>query len=185
MSTSTGSCAMKAATNAITSSADDSVGRPARSTASSGKPSCPYAPCSCGISSAISRRVSFGRVSRQDLPVRLSQLVEASEAVARTGSRLEKVARLAALLKSAEPAELPVIVSFLSGSPLQGRIGIGGATLAALSDVPASPDPPLSVVDIDATFDAVKSTAGAGSAARRAGLLRTLFSRATRAEQQF
>ena len=117
--------------------------------------------------------------------MRLSQLVEVSDAVAATSSRLEKVARLASLLESAEPAELPVIVAFLSGSPRQGRIGVGGASLSELSAVSATAEPQLSLREVDAAFDAVKSATGAGSAARRREILRSLGSRATCAERDF
>jgi DNA ligase-1 len=117
--------------------------------------------------------------------VRLSQLVEVSEAVAATSGRLEKISRLASLIESAGADELPIIVSFLSGSPRQGRVGIGGASLSELSSIEPVADPQLSLGDVDATFDRVKSTSGTGSSARRAELLRSLFSRATRGEQQF
>src|SRR5215831_12652629 len=57
----------------------------------------------------------------------LADVVRASEAVAGTSSRSAKVATLAELLRSLEPAEVPVVAALLSGVPRQGRIGVGYA----------------------------------------------------------
>jgi len=64
--------------------------------------------------------------------VLFQDVVAASAAVAATAGRLEKVAHLAALLERAAPDEIPIAVAFLSGTPRQGRIGVGGARLRAL-----------------------------------------------------
>jgi ATP-dependent DNA ligase I len=61
--------------------------------------------------------------------VLLSNLVEASAAVAATSARNAKIAQIAALLARAEPGEVAVAVAFLSGDLLQGQIGVGYAAL--------------------------------------------------------
>jgi len=133
--------------------------------------------------------------------VRLSEVVAASAAVAGTSGRLEKIGYLADLLVRTPPGELEIVVSFLTGEPRQGRVGVGGATLApwwkAARDVlPASspaaapsagshaPDA-LDLRDVDAAFERLASAAGAGSTATRSDVLRELLGRATRDEQDF
>ena len=115
--------------------------------------------------------------------MRLIDLVNASSAVAATSRRLEKIDLIASLLKSAGPDEIAAVVAFLSGGPRQGRIGIGHAAIAAASDHPAADAPALTIAEVDAAFESLASTAGAGSAKARAQLLAALFARATPAEQ--
>ena len=117
--------------------------------------------------------------------MRLSDVVAASRAVTGTSGRLEKIAHLADLLKRVPPDEIAIVVPFLSGSARQGRIGIGGALLSNMRDVPAAGAPTLDVRDVDAVFDRVAATSGAGSSAARGQLLRDLLARATRDEQEF
>jgi ATP-dependent DNA ligase I len=117
--------------------------------------------------------------------VRLAEIVAASAAVAATAARLEKIGQLAALLPRVPPDEIAIVIPFLSGDTRQGRIGIGGALLSTLRDVPPAPGPSLEVADVDAAFHEIASTSGAGSSATRAQRLRQLFERATRDEQDF
>jgi DNA ligase-1 len=117
--------------------------------------------------------------------MRLGEVVSASNTVAAASGRLDKIARLADLLRRAPPDQIATLVAFLSGSTRQGRIGIGGATLRALRDVPPADLPSLDVADVDATFDRLAATSGAGSASARDAQLRQLFGRATRDEQDF
>ena len=117
--------------------------------------------------------------------MRLAELVEASIGVAAVSGRLAKVDRLAALLSRAAPDEIEAIVAFLSGSPRQGRIGIGGAAIAEASDVPAASSASLEIADVDRTFSHLGAISGAGSSRQRAAILRDLFARATGAEQDF
>ena len=56
-----------------------------------------------------------------------------SRAVAETSGRLDKIERLASLLKRTPPEEIEIAAAFLTGSPRQGRIGIGGAALRSAS----------------------------------------------------
>ncbi|MGH3907890.1 MAG: ATP-dependent DNA ligase [Pseudonocardiaceae bacterium] len=117
--------------------------------------------------------------------VLLGEVVAAWEVVAATRSRTAKTQALAALLgTTADPAELGLVVGFLTGEPRQGRFGIGWSTLAAL-DVPDAPAPELTVAQVDQALDEIARTTGAGSAARRRALLGALFARATPDEQRF
>src|SRR5439155_18057359 len=62
---------------------------------------------------------------------------------------------------------------------------IGGASLSGLRDVRSVEMSSLDVRDVDAAFDRLAVSSGAGSAARRAELLRELFRQATHDEQDF
>jgi DNA ligase-1 len=117
--------------------------------------------------------------------MRLADVVAASNAVAATSGRLEKIGRLAELLKGTPPDEIEIVVAFLTGEPRQGRLGIGMAVLSSMRDVPASAESTLEIRDIDAAFDRFAATAGAGSSSARATLLRDLLARATANEQDF
>src|SRR5689334_10602037 len=109
--------------------------------------------------------------------MRLTEVVSASAAVAATSSRLDKIGRLAELLKRTPSDQIETVVAFLTGSTRQGRMGIGGATLHQLRDVPPAGVPSLDIADIDAAFDRIAQTAGRGSASARDGLLRQLLGR--------
>jgi DNA ligase-1 len=117
--------------------------------------------------------------------MRLAEVVSASNAVAATSGRLEKIAHLADLIRRPPAEQLGTVIAFLSGSIRQGRIGIGGATIRALHDVPPADVPTLDIADVDASFDRLAATSGAGSTAAREAQLRQLFGRATRDEQNF
>jgi len=117
--------------------------------------------------------------------MRLADVVAVSAAVASTSGRLEKIGHLSALLQRTPPDELSIVIPFLSGEARQGRIGIGGAALSALRDVPPADAPSLELLDVDRAFDRVAAASGAGSSASRAQLLRQLLGRATRGEQDF
>ncbi|WP_024801882.1 ATP-dependent DNA ligase [Nocardia sp. BMG51109] len=114
----------------------------------------------------------------------LSQVVEASEAVRATSSRKTKIATLAELLSRAGPAELAPVVAWVSGEPLQGRIGTGWRTLTAVSVDPAA-EPGLTVTAVDETLGNLAHTGGSGSTARRRALLVDLLSAATAPERDF
>jgi len=117
--------------------------------------------------------------------MRLAEVVEASRAVASTSGRLEKVAHLADVVRRVPPEEIETVIGFLSGAARQGRVGIGGASLTGLRDVPAAEIASLDVRNVDAVFDRLAVSSGPGSASRRAELLRQLFRQATRDEQDF
>jgi DNA ligase-1 len=114
----------------------------------------------------------------------LAELARTSQRVAATPARLAKVHELAALLKILEPDEIAVAVNYLSGEIPQGKIGIGYATLRAAAAASA-PAASLSVADVDRQLAELADIRGGGSTARRALVLRDLFSQATEPEQEF
>jgi DNA ligase-1 len=117
--------------------------------------------------------------------MRLAEVVAASRAVAGTAARLEKISHLVDLLTRVPPDDIAIVIAFLSGEPRQGRMKIGGALLSAMRDVAPADSLSLDVVEVDAAFARIAVLSGAGSAASRAQLLRELFGRATRDEQDF
>jgi len=117
--------------------------------------------------------------------VRLADVVAASRAVAETSRRLEKIERLADLLKRTPPDEIEIVVACLTGEPRQGRLRVGWAQLATMRDVPAADVPSLEVGTLDAIFDRMAATGGARSVGERARLLRELLGQATHDEQDF
>ncbi|WP_158888657.1 ATP-dependent DNA ligase [Amycolatopsis anabasis] len=114
----------------------------------------------------------------------LTDVVTASAALSATRSRKAKTATLAELLRAAAPEELGAVVAFLTGQPLQGRIGTGWRTLAELG-APRAPGASLEVSEVDRALGEVAGLSGSGSARRRAETLHALFARATEAEQHF
>ena len=114
----------------------------------------------------------------------LQQLVQTSRQVAATSARLAKIDLLAALLKQARPTEIATAIAYLSGSVRQAKLGVGWATLQA-ARAEAAQRPSLEIADVDATLTRLAASAGKGSAAAKAELLRDLFARATSEEQDF
>ena len=102
-----------------------------------------------------------------------------------TSGRLEKIGHLADLLTRTPPDQIPTVIAFLSGSTLHGRIGIGGAALHAMRDVPPSDAPTLDLAEVNAAFDRIAAASGPGSATARSQHLRALLGRATADEQDF
>ena len=132
--------------------------------------------------------------------VLLSALVRTSETVAGAPGRKAKIEAIAALLRQAGPAEVPVAVAFLSGELRQRQIGVGFAAIRDLlgdsfwasadggGPGDAGPDPvgpPLTLADVDAAFAAIGAISGPGTQAERRRLLGAVFSRATPAERSF
>jgi len=114
----------------------------------------------------------------------LADVVDASNRVADTNSRLAKRDAIAACLRGAAADEVEIAVAYLAGETRQGRIGIGYAMLAALRGTHAA-QAALTLRDVDATLERIAATTGRGSAAERGAQLRALFERATAAEQDF
>ncbi|KZB87613.1 ATP-dependent DNA ligase [Amycolatopsis regifaucium] len=114
----------------------------------------------------------------------LTAVVTASAELAATRSRKAKIATLAALLRAAGELELPAVVAFLTGQPTQGRIGTGWRTLAELNATPAT-EPSLTVAEVDTALGTVGAASGSGSVKLRAETLRALFTKMTKAEQEF
>jgi DNA ligase-1 len=117
--------------------------------------------------------------------VLLHDLVQTSIRVAATSGRLVKIDLLAGLLKGAAPDEIETAIAFLSGSLVQGRIGVGYAALRGARPDQAADTPTLELPAVDAALERVAHTTGKGSARTKDRLLRELFARATREEQEF
>ncbi|SOC58156.1 ATP-dependent DNA ligase [Ornithinimicrobium cerasi] len=120
--------------------------------------------------------------------MQLARVIETSAAVAATRARTAKVALLAATLREAagyaDPARLvEVVADYLAGTLPQRTVGVGWRGLRALPD-PAE-EPSLGVLEVDDALTRLRSVAGAGSAAVRAGAVRELFGRATAEEQRW
>ena len=111
----------------------------------------------------------------------LASLVAVSSSVAATRSRKEKTGLIAALLEAAAPDERALVAHFLSGRLMQRRTGLGWRSLRSLPSPASSPS--LSVVGVDAAFQAMSELAGPGSVAARAALVEQLFGAATAEEQ--
>ncbi len=117
--------------------------------------------------------------------MRFQDLVHTSRSVAQTRGRLAKVELLAALLKRAAAEEIETAIAFLSGSPRQGRIGIGYATLERAQAAPAPGVGALELLEVDAGLQRLATTTGEGSTQAKDRLLRELFARATADEREF
>jgi DNA ligase-1 len=117
--------------------------------------------------------------------MQLAELVSVSNEVAHAPGRLQKIGRLADLLKRLAPEEVPVAVAFLTGTLRQGRIGIGGAAIRSAADVPPAPAASVALGDADAVMDQIAAIRGPGSTAERTTRLRELFARATSEEHDF
>ena len=117
--------------------------------------------------------------------MKLAKLVATSTDVASASRRLDKTAKLAALLTELSGDDVTIAVGFLIGWPRQGKIGVGWATAAEAKEVTAAPEAALELRDVDEIFSALQQASGKGSTARRQELLRELFARATAHEQDF
>ena len=115
--------------------------------------------------------------------MQLARLAAASADIAGTRSRLAKRRFIAQTITAAEPVEVELVVTYLSGSLRQRRTGVGWTSLSSIPE-PAA-EPTLTVRDVDAAFDEIAVLAGVGSTAIRAKAVESLFARATEAEQRF
>jgi DNA ligase-1 len=115
-----------------------------------------------------------------------SEVVNASRDVGQAPGRLVKVGRLSVLLAALLPEEIEPVVAFLSGQPRQARLGIGHAAISAISQGSQSPvGPSLTILDVDAAFDAMATLSGPGSSRQRVEALGALLARASDAERDF
>ena len=104
----------------------------------------------------------------------------ASSAVAATSARSAKVVQLADCLRTLRPEEVPVAVTFLTGSVARLRVG-----WASLRDLPSpAATATLDVLEVAAVLDRLGAAAGPGSQGVRKRELDELFGRATEPEQR-
>lgn len=113
----------------------------------------------------------------------LKRLADASASAAATGSRLRKVDIFAAVLREAQADEVEVVASYLGGSLIQRRTGLGWRSFSSLP-VPAE-SPSLTVLEVDDFFAKVSTLNGPGSQTERRTRLRSLMGRATATEQGY
>ena len=111
------------------------------------------------------------------------ELADASERVAGTSKRTDKVAALAAVFAQIPPDEIEAAAAFAVGDTPVGRIGVGWATIRDVAPSPA-PQPRLSVADVASTIGQIASISGAGSVARRRDLVHDLLAASTAPEQR-
>src|SRR5690625_4628983 len=116
-------------------------------------------------------------------PMKLIEVVATSRTVAATRSRLAKREAIAALLRSAPPSDVELVVAYLAGALPQRRTGLGWRSLGELPD-PAA-EPTLEIADVHAELERISTLAGEGSANARTDAANALFARATADEQTF
>ncbi|AKH86145.1 ATP-dependent DNA ligase [Streptomyces sp. CNQ-509] len=112
-----------------------------------------------------------------------ADLARTSREIAATRARSEKTALLAALFREADPADAPLVVTYLAGRLPQRRTGVGWS---ALKDAPAAArQPRLTVREVHDAFDAIAAVSGKGAQAERRRLVHELLGAATTEEQRF
>ena len=114
-------------------------------------------------------KLAFGPGSegQSAMTMRLSEVVETSRRVGDASGRLAKIGHLAALLAQCAPEEAAIAVALLSGTPRQGRSGIGYATLREARAEPAAAEPSITLAELDRALDKLKSVKGQGAAGER------------------
>jgi len=115
--------------------------------------------------------------------VLIADLVSTSATVAATRSRKAKVAALAETLAAADRDELPLVTSYLAGSLLQRRTGLGWRGLRTLP--PPADESSLTVRQVHDSFDRLAALEGSGSQQTRTAAVAELFGRATPEEQRW
>ncbi|MET7933351.1 ATP-dependent DNA ligase [Streptomyces sp. NPDC005322] len=113
----------------------------------------------------------------------LADVARTSREVAATAARSEKIAALARLFRRTEPAEAPVVITYLAGKLPQRRTGVGWSTLRQRSEPATAPR--LAVLDVHRALDEVAAVSGTGATAERKRLVGELMSAATEEEQRF
>lgn len=117
--------------------------------------------------------------------LRLADLTRASADLAATRRRGAKVERLAALFRSAAPEEIGLAARWCTGEAADRPLGIGPAQVDAALRTPPAGAPGPGIAEVARRLEAIADIAGAGSKARRAAELTTLFSLADADEQGF
>ncbi len=115
----------------------------------------------------------------------LSELVNVSAAVSRTRSRLKKRALLSDCLRASDASTIRLVVSYLSGTLPQGRIGLGPATVSSVLGSVEPGNGSTDLADVDRVLSEIQSTSGAGSKQRREDLFGELLGGVSQEEQRF
>lgn len=124
-------------------------------------------------------------ISQQSTP--LAEVVATATEVGGTAARRVKLGLLAELLRRLHPGEIEAAVGLLTAAPRQGKLGVGWRSLTNLSDVVGTPprEAVLTVLDVDASIEALATAAGPGSVGVRGDALQSLWARATAPERHF
>src|SRR5437868_1537305 len=109
---------------------------------------------SASTSSGNSRLTSSASSKNIEAAMLLAHVAATSRQIAATSKRLAKIKLLADLLKQLAPAEIEIVVPFLSGFTRQGRIGVGYAAVRD-AQTAAAPAPTLEVIEVDRQLDAL------------------------------
>ncbi|MCK1797343.1 ATP-dependent DNA ligase [Streptomyces sp. XM4193] len=113
----------------------------------------------------------------------LAELARTSREISTTSRRSAKVALLAALFRTLEPAEAPIAVTWLAGRLVQRRTGLGPRSLS--EHVRPAAEPALTVLEVDRALERIAAKAGKGAQSARRDSLRELLGAATEQEQRF
>src|SRR5512143_3930845 len=106
----------------------------------------------------------------------LKTLVEGSDKVGAVSGKKEKILLLAQLLQQGQGEEISLAALYLSGQMLQGRLGIGWATLQEVLQGVGGTPRRITLSDVDQCFDSLSKEKGPGSLNRKTKLLQDLFS---------
>ncbi len=117
--------------------------------------------------------------------MQLARLVDAVNSVRATTKKSDKVRLLAKVLRETGGHDTVLTALYLSGSLLQGMIGIGWSVIQKAMQGTSAAGEPLTLLDVDRALGALAADRGSGSTERRVTELVRLFSRATPAERQF
>ena len=122
--------------------------------------------------------------------MRLEEIVSTSAQVAATRARLQKIELLGSCLRRVPPHELAIAVKFFSCELMQGKIGLGPASIRAALATASSVKRDdlvehLSLSDINESFTQIAEVQGRGSTARKCELLHKLLTKTTAEGQQF
>lgn len=121
-----------------------------------------------------------------------STIADLAAKLGATTKRLEKRRMLADTLRSLRPDEIPAAALLIVGKIFpeaeQKALNVGWRTLSkALGETRQStlvPDP-LTILEVQRTFEAIAATAGKDSVAKKRRLLESLFGRATSVEREW
>ncbi len=117
--------------------------------------------------------------------MQLAEFAAESKRLASTSSRLEKIQRLAALLRRLPSEEIEAGVSYLTGRLSQKAIGLGWAALRDARPAAPASRPSLTLRETDAAFEAIAASSGKGSTGERRKRLADLLARCTAEEMAF
>ncbi|MGK5629423.1 ATP-dependent DNA ligase [Streptomyces sp. URMC 123] len=113
----------------------------------------------------------------------LADIARTSYEIAATTARSRKTELLAELFRRADPADAPVVITYLAGRLPQRRIGVGWRTLAR--SAPPATEPRLSVREVHAVLDRIAAVSGKGAQTERTRLVQELMGSCTEEEQRF